>query len=659
MGHMGGEGANWIGLAPFTKTPHIFQNLGDGTYSHSGSLAIRAAIAAGINITYKILFNDAVAMTGGQPVEGGLSVGMIARQISAEGVKRITVLSEDPSRFHHVDPLPAAVDLRHRDDLTAVQEELRSEPGVSVLIYDQVCAAEKRRRRKLGAFPDPNERIFINTAVCEGCGDCSMQSNCMAIQPLETEYGRKRRIDQSACNKDFSCIKGFCPSFSIVSGARPRRKSLTDNSNGPTLRDPDVPPLGDGFNLMVAGIGGTGVITISAIIGMAARIDGYGASLYGMTGLSQKGGAVFSHVRLRPNPSAIAPARLGPGEADLVLACDLIAGVQPEAAGTIEAGRTTVIANSDMVTTADFQTKPDLQIPIGKLSARLEELSGNAVAMLPASALSEELLGDTIGANMVSFGFAWQRGAIPLRRASIEHAITLNGRNVDANLRAFSAGRQAALRTANPTTPSQTLASFIAGRCDDLHAYWNGAYAGRYQRLMGDIRAAAASVEGGEAFAWAVARSAFKLMAYKDEYEVARLYSDGRFREALEREFDDVGTIRILLSPPLIARTDPVTGRPRKISFGPWVFPLFRLLTKLRWLRESPFDPFGATRERRVERALRDAFLKEIREIARHLAAENLAASIAFAEAPLQVRGFGPIKLPAAEALLNQLAGRT
>lgn len=659
MGQMGGEGANWIGLAPFTGTGHIFQNLGDGTYSHSGSLAIRAAVAAGINITYKILFNDAVAMTGGQPVEGALTIGRIVRQVAAEGVTRIVVLSEDPHRLARVDPLPAGIELRHRDHLSLVQEELRHHPGTSVLIYDQVCAAEKRRRRKINAFPNPDLRVFINSDVCEGCGDCSVQSNCLAIQPVETELGRKRRIDQSACNKDFSCVKGFCPSFVMVRGGRPRKAPIITQT-APALTDPALPAFGESFDMIVAGIGGTGVVTIGALIGMAARMEGRGVNLYDMTGLSQKGGAVFSHIRLRREPSVIVPARLGPGEADLALACDLVAGVHPEVTNTIARGRTSVIANRDTVATADFQTHPDFRIPGEAMAARLNEFSGGAFTSLQASSISEALLGDTIGANMVAFGFAWQRGTIPLRLESIEAAIRLNGRDVEANLRAFSAGRHAALADGSsadrPSTEApETLADFVARRTADLQSYWSAAYAARYKRLMRDIMAAAAGIAGGDAFAWAAARSAYKLMAYKDEYEVARLYSDGRFKKALEREFDGSRDIRILLSPPLIARRDPATGRPRKISFGPWILPVFRLLSAFRWLRESPFDPFGSTRERRIERALRDAFLGAMTRTAQGLSNETLPEAIALAEAPLDVRGFGSIKLPAAERLLDRL----
>jgi len=659
MGHMGAEGAQWIGLAPFTETPHIFQNLGDGTYSHSGSLAIRAAVAAGTTLTYKILYNDAVAMTGGQPVEGALTVARIARQVAAEGVARIVVVSDDPGRFSTDEPLPAGTELRHRDELALVQDALRLQPGVSILIFDQVCAAEKRRRRKIGTFPDPDRRVVINPAVCEGCGDCSTQSNCMAIQPLETELGRKRRIDQSACNKDFSCLKGFCPSFVMLEGAMPRRRPAPPAAIGPDLPLPEPRPLGKGFDMILSGIGGTGVVTVAAILGMAARVEGFGASLYDMTGLSQKGGAVFSHVRLRPSSGDVVPARLGPQEADLVLACDLVAGVHPEVTGTIAKGRTWVVANSDLAATADFQVDRDASLSLPSLTRRLEDATGQPPALLAATGLAERLLGDSIAGNILLLGFAWQSGRIPLRLEAIEQAIRLNGRGVDANLRAFAAGREAAIGDASvPQDRDPTLAEFVDRRATDLSAYWNVHYAARYTRLMETVRAAAAGVDGGEAFAWAVARSAYKLMAYKDEYEVARLYSDGRFHAQLERDFENLRSLRIMLSPPLLARIDPATGRPRKIGVGRWIFPLFRGLAACRGLREGPFDIFGRAHERRVERALRDAFLDWAEREAANLSPASLAQAVALAEAPLQVRGFGLVKLPAAEALLERLRGR-
>ena len=656
MGHMGAEGANWIGIAPFTATPHIFQNLGDGTYSHSGSLAIRAAVVAGVNITYKILYNDAVAMTGGQPVEGGLSVSRIVQQVRAEGVSRVVVLSEDPERFEGAaDLLPSDTEVYGRVELGRIQQELRIQPGVSVIIFDQVCAAEKRRRRKIKAFPDPDRRVFINADVCEGCGDCSVQSNCLAIQPLETELGRKRRIDQSACNKDISCLEGFCPSFVTVAGARPRRAAAVDSDDTP-LPEPEVPPLGPGFNMMITGIGGTGVVTVGSIVGMAARLQGFGASLYDMTGLSQKGGAVFSHVRVSARADTVLPARIGPGESDVLLACDVIAAVHPEVTSTVRRGHTLIVANTDIMATADFQVHRDLTVPQARLLETLTDLAGMPPRMFAATQLAERLLGDSIAANMVILGYAWQCGRIPLTLQALEQAIKLNGRAVEANLQALRAGRARALAEKQDSTPAPLdLEAFIERRTRALQAYWNRAYANRYGVLMRVVRDAARPLQGGDRFAWAAARAAYKLMAYKDEYEVARLYSNGPFRAALDRELEGVRKVRVYLSPPGLMGKDPNTGRTRKISVGGWIFPVFRVLAACRGLREGPLDPFGRTAERALERRLRDVFLARLEALAAELNPDNLSVAIELAESVMQVRGFGPVKAPAAHALLSRL----
>jgi len=658
--HMGAEGAQWIGLAPFTETQHIFQNLGDGTYSHSGSLAIRAAVQARVNITYKILLNDAVAMTGGQPVEGQLDAARIAAQVRAEGARRIVVVSEDPEQ-HRREPLPSGTELRHRDELGRVQEELRKEPGVTVIIYEQVCAAEKRRRRKNHTYPDPNRRAFINSLVCEGCGDCSVQSNCISIQPLETELGRKRRIDQSACNKDFSCVKGFCPSFVTVSGAKRRRAPAESNAaHSASLPEPRLPALGNGFDLVITGIGGTGVVTISAILGMAARLEGFGASLYDMTGLSQKAGQVFSHVRLRRAPDEIVAAQVGSAEADVILACDLIAAVQKEVLTTIIPTRTRVFGNSEVAATAGFATLPDLAIPQMQLTATLESLAQTPPRLIAANTLSEQLLGDSIGANLILLGFAWQCGAIPLQRSSIEAAIRLNGKAVESNLKAFAAGRAASLRSnVSPSPAPDSLTDFVARRARDLTDYWNAEYSRKYLDLMNSVQRCAGRVEGGDAFAWAVARGAYQLMAYKDEYEVARLYTDGRFQSALSKEFESYDSVKFHLAPPLLAMTDPRTGHPRKIAFGSWILPVFRLLSRLRTLREGPFDIFGRSTERRLERKLRDNYLEVIARLTNTLSAETLTHATEVAGSPAAVRGYGHIKQPRAGALLDELSAES
>ncbi len=657
MGHMGAEGAQWIGMAPFTETRHIFQNLGDGTYSHSGSLAIRAAVQSGANITFKILFNDAVAMTGGQPIEGALTVNRIAKQVLAEGVQRVEVLSEDPPRFA-TDPLPSTVKLHHRDKLAQVQAELRSHLGVSVLIYDQVCAAEKRRRRRIGTHPDPDQRIFINVAVCEGCGDCSSESNCLAIQPVETELGRKRRIDQSACNKDFSCAKGFCPAFVSVANATPIKPRAAQGSDR-VIPEPSVPGVGKGFDLLITGVGGSGVVTVSAILGMAARIEGLGASLCDMTGLSQKGGQVLSHVRLRSDPGEVLAARIGAGEADVLLACDLIAATQPQVINCIAPGKTVVLGNSDVTAIAEFHSQPDLNVPESLLAARLRAAAGTDPTLLAASQMSKEVVGDTIGANLLLLGFAWQAGLIPLRRESIEQAIELNGRAARANLEVFAAGRRAAI-AAEETPPeplAQSLSEFVAARTADLRAYWNTRYAERYAMAVGSARLAVEGLQGGERFTWAVARYAYKLMAYKDEYEVARLYTNGQFRARLSQEFQGSIRLKLHLAPPLLSRIDAATGRPRKLIFGSWIFPVLRMMAALKFLREGPLDVFARSADRRLERELRDVYLQTIGKVAESLRVEELASAIALAELPRQIRGFGHVKEPAARAALARLRG--
>lgn len=653
MAQMGAEGASWIGLARFTETPHIFQNLGDGTYNHSGSLAIRAAVQAGVNITFKILFNDAVAMTGGQPVEGGLTVSGIVRQVAAEGVKRVVVLSEDPERFR-AEPLPAGTELRHRDELDFVQRTLREQPGVTVLIYDQVCAAEKRRRRKIGLFPDPDRRIFINPLVCEGCGDCSIQSNCMAIEPYPTELGLKRRINQSACNKDFSCQKGFCPSFVTVDGAKLRSAPNVSAASDDDLPEPTIPGISNSFDLMIAGVGGTGVVTVGAILGMAARIEGLGVNIFDMTGLSQKGGAVFSHVRFSGDAEAMLSAKVGPRAANAVIACDMVAATQPECLETISAD-TLIVANSDVTATAAFQSDRDAMPSTDRLAKRLAHASGRVPHILPATKLAERLFGDSIAANLMMLGCAWQLGGIPISRTAIEQAIALNGKAVAANLRAFAAGRSAAFEGQAGREDPLDIEAVIAGRAADLSLYWNGAYAKRYSDLLTIVRNAAVGLVDGDALVWAVARSAYKLMAYKDEYEVARLYTDGRFKAALEREFGSMLAVKVHLSPPVLARRDPNTGRPRKRAFGPWIFPLFKVLASLRGLRETPFDLFGLSQDRRLEREMRDRFLAEIERRMAHLTADNLQANLELARAPLEVRGFGVVKEAAAQAFQQLL----
>jgi indolepyruvate ferredoxin oxidoreductase len=467
--------------------------------------------------------------------------------------------------------------------------------------------------------------------------------------------GRKRRIDQSACNKDISCLKGFCPSFVMVEGARPRR-AVAGNADNSPLPAPNVPAIGSGFNMMITGIGGTGVVTIGAIVGMAARLQGLGASLYDMTGLSQKGGAVFSHVRLSPRTDEVLPARIGPGESDVLLACDVIAAVHPEVTSTLKRGHTLVVANTDIMATADFQQHRDLVVPQARLLETLTELAGASPRAFPATQLAEHLLGDSIAANILMLGYVWQCGRIPLTWQALEQAIELNGRAVEANMKAFRAGRaQALAETHDPRPAPLELDAFIERRTQALKTYWNRAYAERYRDLMQAVRDAAKPLEGGDRFAWGAARAAYKLMAYKDEYEVARLYSNRQFRDALYRELEGVRKVRVYLSPPGLVGIDPDTGRHRKIGVGSWIFPVFRVLAACRGLREGPLDLFARTAERRLERRLRDAFLARLRTLAAELNQNNIVAAIELADSVMQVRGFGPVKLPAAAALLSRL----
>ncbi|NLO78975.1 MAG: indolepyruvate ferredoxin oxidoreductase family protein [Xanthomonadaceae bacterium] len=659
--HMGGEGAQWIGQAPFSKDRHVFQNLGDGTYYHSGLLAIRAAVAAKVNITYKILYNDAVAMTGGQPVEGQLTPWSIAQQVAAEGVRRIVVVTDEPNKYPPGTPWPQGVTIRHRRELDAVQRELREIEGVTVLIYDQTCAAEKRRRRKRGRYPDPAKRVFINDLVCEGCGDCGLASNCVAGKPLETEFGRKRIIDQSSCNKDYSCLEGFCPSFVTVHGGGVR-KPQRGAAEFPRveLPEPALPALSRPYNILIAGIGGTGVITLGAWLGMAAHLERKGVSVLDQTGLAQKNGAVSSHVRLAAHPDALHGARIGRGDTDLVIGCDMVVAAGAEALATYATGRTRAVINSHVVPLAAFALDPDLPLHDRQLGNVLDQTLGKEyVHYTAAGRLATALLGDAIYTNPFLLGYAWQLGLIPLSRQAIERAIELNGTAVEENLQAFRWGRLAAhvpeqvAAAAAPFLTGQQasvqdfgLEELIAHRVKHLTAYQNPRYAERYLRLVRRVQAAESRVAPGEqGLTRAVAVSYSKLLAYKDEYEVARLYLEPSFRQQLEAQFEGNYRLTVHLAPPLLARRDRQTGRPRKREYGPWIFKAFRLLAGLRFLRGTPFDPFGHTAERKLERQLIRDYEALVEELIAELTVDNHATAVALAELPQQIRGFGHVKL--------------
>ena len=661
--HMGGEGVNWIGQAPFTTERHVFQNLGDGTYAHSGLMAIRAAAAAGVNITYKILYNDAVAMTGGQPVEGAMTVPQIAKQVLAEGARRVVVVADEPGKYPKHAGFPAGVTVRHRDDLDAVQRELRDIPGLTVLIYDQTCAAEKRRRRKRGKFPDPPERVFINDAVCEGCGDCSDKSNCIAVLPVETELGRKRRIDQSNCNKDFSCLKGFCPSFVTVRGATPRKLGglAANDSLFAGLPEPKAPPLQRPYGILVTGVGGTGVVTLGALLGMAAHLEGIGCTVLDISGLAQKNGAVMSHVRLAPQPEDLYAVRVASGGADVLLACDPVVAASPAALSRLQTGATKAVINSHAQPTAAFIFKPDIDFETAKMLHAIKSAAGDGDS-IDATGLAAALMGNSIAANLFMLGYTFQKGFVPLTLAAIERAIELNGVAVDTNKRSFAWGRLAAhdraqvealvrgtLRDDPVPEPqnldAQNLDAIVENRAAFLKSYQNAAYAQRYRNTVRTVRVAEAKLTRGfSGLAEAVARNLFTLMAYKDEYEVARLYTDGAFIKKLQLQFDGDFTLDYHLAPPLLARRDPATGEPKKRAFGPWVRHVFKLLTWLRPLRGTVLDVFGYTQERRMERHLVADYEAIVRELSTALSPENHALAIEIASLPAKIRGFGHIK---------------
>ncbi len=661
---MGGEGANWIGEAPFSKRPHVFQNIGDGTYNHSGYMAIRAAIASNTAITYKILFNDAVAMTGGQANDGGLTVPQVARQVAAEGAKRVVVVTDQPDKYPRDTQWPAGLAIHHRDELNAVQKELAETSGVTVLIYDQTCAAEKRRRRKRGTFPDPDKRVIINELVCEGCGDCGVQSNCVSVQPLETEWGRKRTIDQSSCNKDFSCVKGFCPSFVTVHGAKLKKGvgvGVAADHDLPPLPEPKLPALTQTYNIIVTGIGGTGVVTTGGILGMAAHLEGRGIGVLDMAGLAQKGGAVFSHIRIAESPETIHAIRVAAGRADLVLGGDIVVAGTRKVLAAVKHGATEVVVNTAEFLPGEFTRNADFSLPTERLKRAIVTDAGHdKTHFINASGIAAALFGQSIGANMFLVGYAYQRGAIPLAAASIERAIELNGEAVAMNKAAFHWGRHAAANpdaVANLTKPAPAMSSaarrlsesfdeMVERRAAFLTAYQDAAYAARYRQWVDRVKAAEAARAPGKCeLAEAVARYLFKLMAYKDEYEVARLYTDGAFKNQVEAAFDgDRLRFEFHLAPPLFARRDKTTGLPRKTSFGPWMLPLFGLLAKFKGLRGTPFDPFGRTLERRTERKLIADYEAMLAEVLAKLNPENHAIAVGLAAIPEKIRGFGYVK---------------
>jgi len=657
---MGGEGATWIGQAPFTETPHVFQNLGDGTYAHSGALAIRAAVAAGVNMTYKILFNDAVAMTGGQPVEGHLTVAAVAQQLVGEGVRPIIVVTDEPDKYRGANGLPSSVTVHHRGELERLQRELRDAPGVSALIYDQTCAAELHRKRKRGLVPTPDRRVVINELVCEGCGDCSVQSNCLSVMSLETEFGRKRRINQSSCNQDFSCLNGFCPSFVTLKGAKRNAPRPLATAVLPSLPEPQQAALDRVHNVLIAGVGGTGVVTASGLLGLAAHLEGKAVVQLDQTGLAQKYGAVLSHVRIATDPARLHGMRIPAGQVDVLLGADLIVAAGKEPLSMLSADRSAVIVNTHEEMPSDFIRDRDFVFPGKALLGSLRTAGRvGGVATLDATRLASALLGDSIGANVLMLGFAFQRGLLPVSGAALYRALELYGRNVDENKLAFDWGRfaaespeqverlAAAKEGGHPAATS--LPEAIARREEFLTAYQNRAYAARYRELVNRVAAAEQRVRpGSQALQEAVVRNYFGVLAYKDEYEVARLHAESGFVESVKRNFGTGARMSFHFSPPLIAKLDPATGRPRMYELGPWVLPLLRVLARLRWLRGSKLDPFGWSADRRLERELLERYESLLERIVAELDESRFELALELARLPDQVRGYGPIKRAAA-----------
>ena len=661
---MGGEGASWIGESQFSERAHIFQNIGDGTYLHSGLLAIRAAVAANTNMTFKVLYNDAVAMTGGQPFDGPLTVANIAHQLLAEGVKTVSVLTDDVAACRAKNRLPNTVKVADRHELDAEQKRLRELTGVTAIIYDQTCAAEKRRRRKRGEYPDPPRRVFINTQVCEGCGDCGLKSNCVAILPHETQLGRKRRIDQSACNKDYTCAEGFCPSFVTVTGGSLRKPAVAksvDSFDSTKLPTPKVAAIDKEYCIVVTGVGGTGVITVSAILGMAAHIDELGCSVLDMTGLAQKGGSVVSNLVIARQADEISSMHVANGGADLILGCDLVVSASDKVLLTAQGDRTRAVINNYEMMSGDFTRLSDLQFPRSELQGMIERSVQNGHAtFVNSNELAQRLFGDTIAANLFMVGIALQMGYLPISIEAIEKAIELNGRSVEMNRQALHRGRQYALdpvaleNEANLTGKNDqhdnsreplSLDEIVAHRADLLVRYQNEAYAQRYRDLVAKVRRAEqSSAPGMSGLAQSVAIYYYKLLAYKDEYEVARLYCDDEFKTQLAAQFEGDWQLQFHLAPSWFAKKDQVTGLPVKAAFGPWMLRAMAVLARFKWLRGTALDPFGRSEERKMERQLIEQYEKNIQDIITHLSSETHRIAVELASYPEHIRGYGYVK---------------
>jgi indolepyruvate ferredoxin oxidoreductase len=663
VSHMGGEGMAWAGARRFSNTPHVFANMGDGTYFHSGSLAIRAAVAAKVPITYKLLYNDAVAMTGGQPVEGQMSVPQLARQLADEGVERIVILSEEPERYRGTAGLPAGVPVVAREALDRVQRELRDwsikRPGVSALIYDQTCAAEKRRRRRRGTYPDPARWVWIDPEVCENCGDCATKSNCLAIVPVETALGTRRAIDLNACNKDYTCLEGFCPALLTVEGGKPRKPQAVsvDVTSLPPLPEPDLPDCTAPFGILIAGVGGTGVVTVGALLAMAAHLEGKSATVLDQAGLAQKGGAVSSHVRICNTPERLHAARIAIGEANTLLGCDLVTAADCETLARVRAGESRAVINEAPTLTGDLLREPE-RFPAKELRQTVDQaFAPGAAHFFDAHRLAVALTGDSITANVLLLGCAWQRGLLPVSEDAILRAIELNGTAAVQNKAAFRWGRRAAgdpegvARIVGTRTVLPDLDALIADRAQRLVAYQDADYARRYRNLVERVRTVEADRIGSHALTEAVAHSYFRLLAHKDEYEVARIYASDAFRKRLDAAFEGSYRVRWHLAPAWLGAADPATGETRKRSFGGWIAPVFGVLTRLRGLRGGALDPFAREAEHRESLALRAEYEALVDDLLGNLAPDSHARAVELASLPDTVRGFGPVRMRAIERM--------
>ncbi|MBC7621295.1 MAG: indolepyruvate ferredoxin oxidoreductase family protein [Candidatus Saccharibacteria bacterium] len=660
---MGGEGVPWVGQQPFTTDKHIFANLGDGTYFHSGLLAVRMSIASGVNITYKVLYNDAVAMTGGQRVgerAEGHTVVQIMNSLTSEGVAKLVIVTDEPEKYEGVELAPG-VTVHHRDELDRIQREFRELKGTTVIIYDQTCATEKRRRRKRGTLAEPDKRVVINELVCEGCGDCSVQSNCLSVEPLETEFGRKRTINQNSCNKDFSCVKGFCPSFISVEGGQLKKPAKAKKGQLNALGEipmPTLPPADNAWGIVVGGVGGTGVITIGSLLGMAAHLEGKGVVTQDAGGLAQKGGATWSHIQIANTPEAIFTTKVDTAKADLIIGCDPIVAANKSTLAMMQPGRTFVALNTHATPTAAFVTQPDWQFPSGSCESAITAAVGReGLGMFDAEQVAVKALGDSIFTNPLLLGYAWQAGRVPLSLDALMRAMELNGVQIDNNKAAFEWGRRCAHDLAAVLTHLEvgakatqviefakrtSLVEMVSLRVKFLADYQNAAYAAQFQDLVDKVSAAEAPL-GKTTLTEAVARYYFKLMAYKDEYEVARLHTDKAFLARIGAQFEGDFKLHHYLAPPLFSGKNDA-GELKKSKFGPWVRVGFHVLAPMKFLRGTAFDIFGYTHERREERSLVREYRAAIEGLLPVLTADNRDAAVSFARVPEHIRGYGHVK---------------